>query len=63
MEPFSEASMYLEYPEKVSGYVGVGREVIEEDMYAYTYVYEDALGKSSKLVTTPPKWRRHMRLL
>ena len=38
----------LEYPEKVSDYVGVGQEVIEEDMYAYTYVYEDALAKAKE---------------
>ena len=38
----------LEHPEKVSGYVGIGQEVIEENLYAYTYDYEDALAKAKE---------------
>ncbi|MBO4846457.1 MAG: alpha/beta hydrolase [Lachnospiraceae bacterium] len=38
----------LDHPEKVSGYVGIGQEVIEEDLYAYTYSYEDALAKAKE---------------
>ena len=38
----------LEHPEKVSGYVGIGQEVIEEGLYAYTYDYEDALAKAKQ---------------
>ena len=36
----------LDHPEKVSAYIGIGQEVIEEDLYAYTYDYNDALAKA-----------------
>jgi pimeloyl-ACP methyl ester carboxylesterase len=36
----------LDHPEKVSAYIGIGQEVIEEDMYVYTHDYEDALAKA-----------------
>lgn len=36
----------LEHPEKVSHYIGIGQEVKEAGLYAYTYAYEDALAKA-----------------
>ena len=36
----------LDHPEKVSHYIGIGQEVLEENWYSYTYVYEDALAKA-----------------
>jgi pimeloyl-ACP methyl ester carboxylesterase len=38
----------LDHPEKVSGYVGIGQEVMEEGLYAYKYSYEDALAKAKE---------------
>ena len=38
----------LDYPDKVSHYIGIGQEVKEENWYSYTYVYEDALAKAKE---------------
>ncbi len=38
----------LDHPEKASAYIGIGQEVIEEDLYAYTYDYKDALAKAKE---------------
>ena len=38
----------LDYPDKVSHYIGIGQEVLEENLYSYTYVYEDALAKAKE---------------
>ena len=39
----------LDYPDKVSHYIGIGQEVLEEDWYSYIYVYEDALAKAKEV--------------
>ena len=38
----------LDHPDKVSHYIGIGQEVLEEGLYSYTYVYEDALAKAKE---------------
>ena len=38
----------LDHPDKVSHYIGIGQEVKEEGLYAYTYAYEDALAKAKE---------------
>jgi len=35
--------------DKVSHYIGIGQEVLEEDWYSYAYVYEDALAKAKAI--------------
>ncbi|MCR5726733.1 MAG: alpha/beta hydrolase [Lachnospiraceae bacterium] len=38
----------LDHPEKISHYIGIGQEVKEKGLYAYTYTYEDALAKAKE---------------
>ena len=39
----------LDYPHKVSHYIGIGQEVMEENWRSYIYGYEDSLKKAKEL--------------